>query len=1589
MTLNEAKIGNFDFKKYFKPIAEFMKKDGLNVSPYPKVKLDWSEQDGLFIKTGYYEPESKTITIFCDNRHPKDILRTFCHEMIHHSQNLDGVDLNFSSKDDVKDNERLEEIESEAYLKGNVYFRKWTEYQNKSKDILQENSNDRKVNKYIKERFGLTDFQEIRNKVMEIYEKIPYARIDGGQYMLGIMRLLFDENLPREDYGILNKILYRIGNCNYSEKAGVCNSNLGGLSFEELKDKFFIPDFEGTEFSTAEKQIKLPNGYTITRIDSYDEMNAMCDGEWCISYDESMWYELIPNETVYLVENESMIDKFDELMENPEYSDKFSDIAYAAGEEDEMRDLGLIVDGGYAWTNKLGSWKFPYDYYGLSRFVVLVGEKWLTVYSRYNMPNEFDGDYLSKEQLEKLLGVNFNDVFKYVPRDDSNGHYDNYGRWRVDAQPAGVIQENIENEKWNGDGEEMNFDYPENVPKYLFHVSPIKNRESIKRLGLIPSVGEEYEDWWSYEGPNGEIDDNELPELVFMTSNPDTWVDRVGYGGYDLYQIDTDKLDKDDISYDPTPHLAKEGCYCYGQTIPPSALKLVKTFSDDSGDNDIIYEETKPEDIDLSSFDIKTALNPKFWKDGHLDSRIRMRLLDIADDFIDFIGIDWVEPDDIIITGSLANYNWNKKFSDIDLHIVLDYSKVDKRRDFVKNYFDSQKQLWNENHRDLKIFGFPIEVYVQDKNEKHSSTGVYSLDKDKWITEPERKKLKSTKINKKYIKKKVAEYADIVDELEKNYKDANGDYALRKVSEKADKLFDRIKSERSSGLKSSDNEISNGNIIYKCLRRLGCIDKIFDIKDDAYNALNSLSEGRTLLKEDQEGDSMKKARRYLVQNHGYTEERASEVVRNEVRQEFSVLHHNERAGKFIFGLTRILFDENINSATKGRLNLILKLISSSDELYNSFDKNLNGLSAIELVSKFENEIEKEVETERNSESNAKERQIKDYKIVRIDSFEDSSRYSKYTDFDNNSGHWCLTHMKNMYDSYTNDGRNQIYFCLKNGFENLKPVVGQDCPLDEFGLSMLSIIVDPNGGLLYATCRWNHLNGGDDHVLSVRQIEELLGVKFTDVFLPSHDAENAIKQNVKNFYKTGDINCFNSVESLEDFFGDNSYIVWTGDYSNILRNGRLMFDGWFDSISYDPDMFGIIVRRNSRCNILTREGKFLFKSWLLEASECYFGFIVVVNLDGYYNLLNKEGKLIIDWCLWTPGFDDDQPYAIVSYNEGYNYVDTNGRLTSKEWFDEVTDFRNGFAIVTKDGLQNFIDDKGNLLLKHWVNDCSLSYSCEIGFITTDCEDIENNVYRGTYIIDTKNRRFINKTPYEYVSQITDNLFVVGISTEGYDKNSFKYNILSMDGSLILEKWVEEIGGATRDNDGASYCRIKDNGLYNVLRIGEGFVLKKWYNFVKLYPIFNYTFIYVSQYADGGNDDARVWNIADKDGNLLLKDWFENIEIKASFQNGIYFVVTTLAKDKDGNLVRGDENVTNSNGEYLLPFWVFRVERHIGDTIVFDVITGEYGRNINTYTYFIKEKCVIYGAWDSEPSYGIGGAYSVDEFINKYGLTPLTQ
>jgi len=127
---NKSEILGHNILPYIKNLTEYMESKGLKIRPLPKlhIKRDKKNSNEIFGKTAYYNPTEKSITLFVENRHPKDILRSFSHEMIHHKQNLEGQ-FDKKSNENVKDpnyaqnDKHLRKMEEEAYLLGNMLFR--------------------------------------------------------------------------------------------------------------------------------------------------------------------------------------------------------------------------------------------------------------------------------------------------------------------------------------------------------------------------------------------------------------------------------------------------------------------------------------------------------------------------------------------------------------------------------------------------------------------------------------------------------------------------------------------------------------------------------------------------------------------------------------------------------------------------------------------------------------------------------------------------------------------------------------------------------------------------------------------------------------------------------------------------------------------------------------------------------------------------------------------------------------------------------------------------------------------------------------------------------------------------------------------------------------------------------------------------------------------------------------------------------------------------------------------------------------------------------------------------------------------------
>lgn len=126
ITLKDKSAISYDYTPYMSSLLEYMINKGLKITPLPDIKLrkDLNESSNFFGRTAYYDPDKKEVVLYIMGRHPKDVMRSFSHEMIHHMQNLEGR-LNSFSTTNVNEDDELMKIEEEAILEGNKIFRSW------------------------------------------------------------------------------------------------------------------------------------------------------------------------------------------------------------------------------------------------------------------------------------------------------------------------------------------------------------------------------------------------------------------------------------------------------------------------------------------------------------------------------------------------------------------------------------------------------------------------------------------------------------------------------------------------------------------------------------------------------------------------------------------------------------------------------------------------------------------------------------------------------------------------------------------------------------------------------------------------------------------------------------------------------------------------------------------------------------------------------------------------------------------------------------------------------------------------------------------------------------------------------------------------------------------------------------------------------------------------------------------------------------------------------------------------------------------------------------------------------------------------
>ena len=141
LPIGEQTVPNIELKDYIASLLEYMLDQKMNILPLPEIVTikDKINAANFFGRTAYYSPSDKKVALYTYNRHPKDIVRSCAHEMIHHMQNLEGRLKNITTTNTNED-ENLEELEKEAYLLGNITFRNWEDSLKNEGTLLSESN---------------------------------------------------------------------------------------------------------------------------------------------------------------------------------------------------------------------------------------------------------------------------------------------------------------------------------------------------------------------------------------------------------------------------------------------------------------------------------------------------------------------------------------------------------------------------------------------------------------------------------------------------------------------------------------------------------------------------------------------------------------------------------------------------------------------------------------------------------------------------------------------------------------------------------------------------------------------------------------------------------------------------------------------------------------------------------------------------------------------------------------------------------------------------------------------------------------------------------------------------------------------------------------------------------------------------------------------------------------------------------------------------------------------------------------------------------------------------------------------------------
>lgn len=388
-----------------------------------------------------------------------------------------------------------------------------------------------------------------------------------------------------------------------------------------------------------------------------------------------------------------------------------------------------------------------------------------------------------------------------------------------------------------------------------------------------------------------------------------------------------------------------------------------------------------------------------------------------------------------------------------------------------------------------------------------------------------------------------------------------------------------------------------------------------------------------------------------------------DFIRVSIMQMFDI-GHGKGPKKYLRGIFRIMLDEirclsnpdmnRINQLKDDVMYIMQASQNGSDPEASQMDGDLNGMSLTQINQTFKEKrkaffanIRNKLSSTFKGKSNAPR-----YEKVVITNHDQCVKYAPYVG-------WCITFNSSAnYDTYTQGGR-RFYLFLREGYQNVRCEVGDNCPFDEYGMSMVSVLVDMDGNISIITTRWNHEHDGELNNPSQEQIEMVMNLMGVNLYkeCPPYTRDELRAMGITPFEDVPEL-LAQGVDPKEIFdyvggFNINGIIKvkLNGKYNAIDNGNNLLSPIWVDGFyPYNSSYYNAIdtnvyfgIKLDNKWNFINTKGQILYKpnepdKWFNDVSDSGFeplysietkqclGYFTTVELNNGFYDLRSDGIL---------------------------------------------------------------------------------------------------------------------------------------------------------------------------------------------------------------------------------------------------------------------------------------------------------------------------------------------------------------------------